>query len=262
MPVLSFGEGGEVMRLNICGAFGLALGLAWLAPTASAQTCDAYFTKSLSLGGIVSDAYDAMNAKDAASYSKLLPALERELNALPATEVKAEACGGNHVNAYTVQQYTELSTLKARGLDTGFPANLPIVKQPDLNQGALAYAVGWLKYEQGNFDGALAAYSKGLAMFPHDANLQNEYLATLIQAQRYKDVIAYADKVLASTFVLEDSAIAKVYHARGVGLWGIDDLDGADEAFTVSLRYNSTDDVVDAQKQVRDAKANQAKKSN
>ena len=43
-------------------------------------------------------------------------------------EVKAEVCNGNHINAYTVHQYLELSMLRAKDVNIGFPADLPIVQ--------------------------------------------------------------------------------------------------------------------------------------
>ncbi|HVY20034.1 MAG TPA: tetratricopeptide repeat protein, partial [Bauldia sp.] len=172
----------------------------------------------------------------------ILPVIEAELDALPATEIKAESCT-DHINAYTLAQFIELSTLRAHGVATGFPDDLPIVKQPDLNQLSLAYAVGWIRYEQGDFDGALAAYGKGLVMFPHSVELQNEYAATLIQLNRPEDVVTFVDKVLGDTYDLDDVARAKMFAARGVAL----NLEGqtadAIDALTVAQRYNSTDDV-------------------
>lgn len=238
-------------------AFSILAGLAALAPAAVAQdSCNAHFTRSVAIGPLVTQAYTAMSAKNAADFTNLLPALESEFNALPASEIKPETCDGNHINAYTIHQFTELSVLKARGLATGFPAGLPIVKQPDLNHAGLAYAVGWIKYEQNDFDGAIAAYAKGLAMFPHDIALQQEYLAALMQLARYADVISFADKILSDGTTMDDATRAKAYKARAVAQYAQGDLTGADEMVGVSLKYANTTETQDLQTQIRDAIAN------
>lgn len=224
-------------------------------PSLAQDSCNAHFTRSQAMGPIVGQAYTAMQAKSAADYTKLLPAMEKELNALPAAEIKAEACDGNHINAYTVQQYVTLTTLKSRGVAAGFPADLPIVKQPDLNHSVLAYAVGWMKYEQSDFEGALAAFTKGLAMFPYDAGLQQEYVATLVQLKRNADVIAYADKVLADGTAMDDQGRAKIYSARAIAQYSQGDLKGAVDMLGVSLKYNNTTETQTLQKQIQDALA-------
>lgn len=233
----------------------LVVATACTAPAFAQDSCNAHFTRSQSFGAILSPAYTAMQARSSAEYAKLLPALEKELDALPATEIKAEACDGNHVNAYTVQQYVALTTLKSRGAATGFPAELPIVKQPDLNHSSLAYSVGWMKYEQNDFEGALAAYTKGLAMFPYDASLQQEYVATLAQLKRYGDLIAYADKVLADSSAMDDQVRAKIYSARAIAQYGQGDLKGAADMLGVSLKYNNTSETQNFLKQIQDALA-------
>ena len=207
------------------------------------------------MGDVLGSAYTAMQAGSSTEYAKLLPAMEALLNALPAAEIKAEACDGNHINAYTVQQFVALTTLKSRGIATGFPADLPIVKQPDLNQASLAYSVGWMKYELKNFEGALAAFTKGLAMFPNDPSLQQEYVATLAQLQRYGDLIAYADKVLADGSAMDDKARAKIYSARAVAQYGQGDLKGAIDMLGVSLKYQNTTETQSLLKRIQDALA-------
>lgn len=219
----------------------LVLATAAAAPAAFAQqSCDGYFTTSQSLGPVLTKAYTAMSPKNLEVLKTLLPELESALNALPAQEVKAEVCGGNHINAYTMHQNAELNFQRARGADIGFPANLPIVKQPDLNQSGIAYTTGWIKYELRDFAGALAAFEKGLAMFPHNPELQSEKLATLVELKRFADAVAYSDKVISESFTLSDQNRAKVWQARAVGLIGTNDNKGADEALTVSLRYYDT----------------------
>jgi len=230
----------------------LVFALALAAPSASAQeTCDGYFTKSQTMQALLTKAYAAMNPANVETMKKLLPELESTLNTLPAKEVAPEVCGGNHINAYTAHQNAQLGFLRARNVDIDFPANLPIVKQPELNHSGIAYATGWMKYELADFAGALAAFDKGLAMFPHNPELQNEKLATLLQLKRYADAVAYSEKVLAESYTLTDENRAKIWKARAVGFMGAQDNKAADEALTVTSRYADTEETRALQKQVR-----------
>ncbi|RYG32272.1 MAG: hypothetical protein EON93_11540 [Burkholderiales bacterium] len=232
----------------------LVFALAAAAPSAIAQeTCDGYFTRSQTMGPLLTKAYAAMSPANLETLKQLLPELDSALTTLPAKEVAPEVCGGNHINAYTPHQHAQLSFLRARNVDIGFPTNLPIVKQPELNHSGIAYATGWIKYELGDFAGALAAFDKGLAMFPHNADLQNEKLATLVQLKRYADVSAYSEKVLADSYTLTDENRAKVWQARAVGMMGAKDNKGADEALTVAMRYADREETRALQKQLRDS---------
>jgi tetratricopeptide (TPR) repeat protein len=224
------------------------------APTALAQqTCDAYFTKSQALEPLLTKAYAAMSPKNLETLKALLPELESALNSLPAQEVKPEVCGGNHINAYTTHQNAELNFQRARGVDIGFASNLPIVKQPDLNHAGAAYVTGWIKYELKDFTGALAAFEKGLAMFPHNPELQTEKLATLSELKRFADVVAYSDKVISESYILNDDHRAKMWQARAVGFIGMNNNKAADEALTVSIRYANIEATRNLQNQVRAA---------
>lgn len=226
------------------------------APAAMAQTCDAYFEKSKALAPVVTEAYAAMSPANPKAMATALPKLEAEFNKLPATEIKAELCNGNHINAYTDHQFAELNALRAHGLATGFPADVPLVKQPDMNHAPLAYAVGWIKYEQGNFDGALVAYAKGLAMFPHNQDLQNEYLATLMQLKRFGDVVDFSGKILSENLVTTDKGLGKIYAARAVAQMALNQYKEADESFTASLNYDSNDETRSMQAELKTAMSN------
>lgn len=215
----------------------------------SGASCDAYFIRSQALAPALAAAFKAMSAHDPKAESDALPALQTQLDGFPAAEIKAESCGGTHVNAYTVQQFVELNTLTAHGVDTGFPAGQIIVKQPDMNQLALAFAAGWIKYEQKDFDGALADYGKGLAMYPHDHNLQMEYVSTLEQLQRGPDILSFVNTCLANNFDYDDTSRAKLFAAAGIGAIMVGDGNTAEKALQVSLQYNYDDQV----KQVLDA---------
>jgi tetratricopeptide (TPR) repeat protein len=222
---------------------------------AGAPICDAYFTQSQALAPNLTKTYQAMAAGDKAGQAAVLPALQAQLTALLPYEIRPEVCNGNHINAYTDYQFFQLSVLRAKGVDTGLPANLPVVKQPNLNHSALAYSVGWIKYEQADFEGALAAFGKGLAMYPHDHALQSEYLATLMQLQRFDQLVAFTDNVLINTYDLKDEDRSKFYAARGIGLLFKGDMAGADDSLTVALRYQWSEEVAKMQTEIRAAAA-------
>lgn len=208
---------------------------------AAADRCDELMATSRSMQADLTSALDAMNKKDTARMRALLPGLERRLNALPAAEILPETCA-DHANAYTALQYTQLTTLQARGQPTGFPAKLTIVKQPDLNHRLLAYAVGWIKYETGDLDGAKAAYAKGLKMYPHDPSLQSEYMATLIKMSDGAGVVAFAAKVLADTPNLTDSERANTYRALGIGYVLQNDRANGKSMLEVAQKYERNQD--------------------
>ena len=222
---------------------------------ATTTICDGYFAASRDMSDSLTPAFTAMAARDTATLSRLLPALQVELNALPASEIRAEVCTGNHINAYSIHQYIELNTLRSHNVPAGMPADLPIIKQPDLNHSALAYVVGWTYYEVGDFNSALAAYGKGLAMFPYHHILQSEYIATLLQLHQGAQAEAFADNVLMTTYDLDDSERAKIYVGRGVGELLQGQLDNAIDSLTISQRYNQTQDTQSLLDQMQALKA-------
>ena len=227
---------------------------------AATTICEGYFQQSQALSAALGTAFKSVQARDLATLQTLLPGLSRQLDDLLPYEVKPEVCGGTHINAYSTFQFFELNVMRANGVTSGFPADLPIVKQPALNQAALAYAVGWTRFELGDFDGALAAYGKGLAMFPHHHALQQEYVATLFQLKRGTQALNYIDGVLATTYDLDDSERAKMFEGRGVALLMAGALDPAIDSLQVSLKYNYTDETAKLLSQLQDLKAQAAKK--
>lgn len=229
------------------------------AAMAGAGICDAYFQTSSSFNAVLGQAYKAIGTRDLTTLYTLLPAMQAQLDTLTPYEIKPEVCNGNHVNAYTDYQYFEVATLRANGVATGMPADLPLVKQPDLNQSALAYAVGWTKFEQSDFDGALAAYGKGLAMFPHQHPLQTEYVATLLRLKRAQDVVTFIDNVFSNTNDLDDETRGTLFEGRGVGLLMMGYLDASEQSLDISLRYHYSDEVKQMLDQLRAVRA-QAKK--
>ena len=221
---------------------------------ATVPVCDGYFAQSRALAPVMVPAIKALQTHDSASLITQLPGLQAAFDALPPDEVKPEVCGGNHINAYTRQEYMELSVLRAHGADTGMP-NLPVVKQPELAQPSLAFLIGWTKYEQKDFDGALAALARGLVMFPQDHNLQHEYMSTLLQLKQGSQVVAFVDQALTGTYDYDDRERATLYEGRGIGLLMLHAADAADENFSLAQRYYYTDEVKGLQDALRTARA-------
>ncbi len=223
-------------------------------PTGPA-VCEGYFTQSQALSPLLEPAVEAMTKHDVASLTSQLPGLETALNALPGDEVRPELCGGTHINAYTRLQFVELNAERAHGVDIGFPANLPIVKQPDMNQPGLAFLVGWTKYEGGDFIGAQASLEKGLGMFPNAPSLQQEYVATLVKLQQGARVVNYVDSVFAHTTDLDDNDRATLFVARATGLLELHALDAAEQNLVVALAYHRSQEIMNMLTQVRSLKA-------
>lgn len=241
------------MRIRSAAVSALALSLFVGAPTALAQdNCNTYIAASQAMASVVSEAFTAISARDSAAQVKALPKLEAVYNGLAAAEIKPQLCTAN-INTYTTMQFEELNFLRAHGIDNGFPKDLPIVKQPRLNQENLAYAIGWIKYEMQDYTGALAAFDKGLKMFPHNADIQNEHLATLMRLQRYADVQTAAEKYLADSYDMSDAMRSKVFQALALAQISMGDKAGATQSAQVAVYYDSNDSTLETQKQVADA---------
>ncbi|MEQ1783192.1 MAG: hypothetical protein ABMA14_17685 [Hyphomonadaceae bacterium] len=231
-------------------AFGLTLG----APLAYAQDpCEANLAASRNMAQVVSDGFAAIKAKDRAAQDKVLPQLEAAFNKLAAAEIKPVTCTNAHIDTYTPSQFTRLSLLRANGVDTGFPTDVPIVKQPRLNQENLAFAVGWIRYERTDYAIALSIFEKGLKMYPDSAELQNEYLATLMQLKRYADLTAAAEQFLLNSYLMTDETRAKVYQAMAIAQTNLNQKDAATQSAQVAVYYDSNDSTLQTQQQVTDA---------
>lgn len=240
------------MRVRI-SLIALILG-AGLAPAAFAQdACDTLMAQSRSLSDAVSQAFEAIQAKDAAAQTQILPRLEVLFSGLPATEIKPQVCNNVYISAYTVMQYTRLNLQRAAGIDTGFPANLPIVKQPQLNQDNLSYALGWIKYEKGDFPGALAVFEKGLKISPDNQELQNEYLASLMQLKRYADVISASTKFIENTLVMTDAGRSKVFQALALAQFLTGDTTQAATSAQTAVYYDNNDSTRATLEQIKSA---------
>ncbi len=221
----------------------------------TAGGCDAYFAQSRAVAPLVEPAFKAMAAHDAAGLETQMPALQAAFDALPSEEIKPEACGGTHINAYTRPQFLELAVLRAHGVDTGFPAGLPLVKQPELAQGPLAFVIGWTKYGEKDYGGALAVFGKGLTLFPHDHNLQHEYMATLLAQKQGAQAIAFVDSVLSGTYDLDDRERASFLEGRAIGLILLHAADAADSDFSAAQKYFFTAEVKSLQDSLHAARA-------
>ena len=220
-----------------------------------ASGCEAYFAQSRAVAPIIEPAFKAMAAHDAAALETQMPALEAAFKDLPSEEIKPEVCGGTHINAYTRHQFLELSVMRAHGVDTGLPASLPLIKQPELSLGPMAFVIGWTKYGEKDYGGALAVFGKGLAMFPHEHNLQHEYMATLLAQKQGEQAIAFVDTVLTGTFDLDDRERANFFEGRAIGLIMLHAGDAADADFSAAQKYFFTEEVKSLQDSLRASRA-------
>lgn len=242
------------MRLR---SVALSLVVATLAaPAALAQEdCNAPFGVSLAMADTLKEAYAAMTAKDAAAQAKVLPKLKTLMDSQPAVEIKPLLCPGKNINAFTQMHYVELSAMRAHGLDGGFPLNLPLVKQPALNQEHLPYVTGWIQYEQKDFAGALATFEKGLKIVPHNTEIQNEYLATLMQMGRHAELVVAANRFLDTTYTMSDLDRSKMYQALAIAQFSTGDKASAKVSVQAAVFYDNNDDVRALKEQI-DAASN------
>lgn len=241
------------MRHRFSALSAIAFALAVGAPLAHAQdACETNLAASRDMAQLVVDAFAAIKAKDRAAQDKIQPQLEATFNKLPAAEIKPVLCGTTHIDTYTPDQFAELSFLREHGVDIGFPKNTPIVKQPQLNQENLAYAVGWIKYEQGNFPAALTIFEKALKIYPDSPELQNEYLATLMQLKRYADLSAAGERFITSSYLMADTTRSKIYQAMALAQINLGQNDDAKQSAQVAVYYDSNDSTRQTQQQITD----------
>ncbi len=242
------------MRLFSAALSVFVFSLVLAAPVAGAQEdCNAPLDASRGMSDTVSEALTAISNKDAAAQAKVLPKLKALMNTLPATEIKPQVCTGKNINTYTQMQYVDLSVMRDHGVDNGFPSNLPIVKQPQLNQENLPFVTGWIQYEQKDFAGALATFEKGLKIFPHNIEIQNEYLATLIQLQRNADAATAATRFIENTYTMNDATRSKMYQALAIAQFALGDKAAATQSAQVSVYYDNTESARSTQQMIKDS---------
>lgn len=196
--------------------FTLVAAMLLAAPAAhAADACTTLEARTAAFEPDLKAAFELMKARDIAGARKYLPKLEAYFAAIPATMPQPARCGAE-VAVFDYHQYLRFTELTGAGKTVpGYPAGTKFTfKLLDLN--ALAYAVGWLNYENQNFDKALAAYTKGLSIAPGDHDLSSEYVATLMQQKNYAPIIPFADTYLSGDTDISPKARASMMGGKAI----------------------------------------------
>lgn len=224
--------------MNKIALAGAALALALSAAPALAQdACAKLQAQSDSFKPDLEAAFKLMQARDIAGATVMLPKLEAYLARVPAATPAPQRCGAE-VQVYDYHQYLRFDALQKAGKPVpGYAAGTNFVyKALELN--SLAYAVGWLHYENKAFDKALVAFNKGLAIAPGDHDLANEVAATLINQQNYAALIPFVDKFLASDSDLEPKGRASMLGGKAIAQAAQGDRVGAKATITLATQLD------------------------
>ncbi|WP_213981727.1 hypothetical protein [Sphingomonas sp. dw_22] len=208
-----------------------AAALALLVPvSAQAQgICEAYARQSAELKPDFDKAFQLMQARDIAALKTMLPALQARLDKIAPAPIPTQRCGAE-VRVYDAHQFATIMALRKAGKPVpGFAADANFVST-ELNFGNLAYVVGWIQYELGDFEAARIAYAKGLAIAPDEHNLTKEYVAVLLNQNKFAEIVGFLDRFLASDTDLQGGERADLIAIKGLSQAATGDLAGAQAA--------------------------------
>ncbi len=225
----------------LAGAALLGMGLP--ATAQAADGCTAHQAERDSFETDLTEAFKRMQARDIPAATQLLPKLETYLSHIPAMVPAPQRCGAD-VLVYDHHQFLRFTALQAAGKPVpGYAAGTKFVEKA-LDFNALAYAVGWLHYENKAFDKALAAYAKGLAIAPSDHDLSNEYVATLLNRSDYKGVIAFVDEFLRTDTDVDAKARASFMGAKAIAQWRLGDTPAAKATAAAALQVDPANETM------------------
>jgi tetratricopeptide (TPR) repeat protein len=213
--------------------------LGMVSPVAAqaADGCTAHQAEKNAFSADLTAAFALMEKRDIAGATQLLPKLEAYLARSPASMPAPQTCG-TEVIVYDHHQFLRFTALQAAGRPVPGYAKDTKFTESALDFNSLAYAVGWLRYENKNFDKALAAYAKGLAIAPGDHDLSNEYVATLLNQGNYAGVIGFVDQFLGSDTDIDAKAKGAFLGAKAIAQWKLGNTPAAKATAAAALQLD------------------------
>jgi tetratricopeptide (TPR) repeat protein len=185
---------------------------------------------------LIDQAVPLMQAHDLAALTALSPMIAAALDHAPDVATLPEQCG-NTIVIRSGDTEAFLSLRERIGGDPRF-AGANIQLRPALPYATLGYIAGWIAYEQGDLDGAVKAYEKGLRNDPANASLASEYSNALAHAGRLPDALTYTDGFLAANPGLDPATAAQLLRRRGYILTELQRYDDALAAYSESQRLD------------------------
>jgi tetratricopeptide (TPR) repeat protein len=209
--------------------------------------CTANDVETADLALLTSTEDDGTNGGGFDMLKQRLPQLEAALAHAPARLNRMELCGDKLVvyvdgpadaaaGLIMAQVVMSHPDVLAKGLH-GRPApkSAVAVRSPYV---FLSFYVGTTYNELHQFDRAIPALEKGLALAPNNPILVNEASMALIYLRRVPEAVDLCDRALASGAPMADRDRARLYRTRGFALGELKRYGDAKASYEVSLKYD------------------------
>lgn len=189
----------------------------------------------------ISKANQTGGADQLTALNAMLPGLETALAHAPDKPSLPEHCGDTIVlYSDDMMQMLVLSAAvdKNKDMISKNGGATKVEQREPLPYALLAFAVGWIKFEQGDYAGADAADRKGLLNDPNDALLASEDSYALAKLGRSQEAYDAAAGFLAAHPGLDDANHALLLRREGYALIDLNRLDEAQAAYEQSLKLD------------------------
>jgi tetratricopeptide (TPR) repeat protein len=161
---------------------------------------------------------------------KQVKALEEALGHAPAKLNGLDTCDG--VVYLRTGAMTDFLVISAKFAKTPGVKSVEWVPTPYPD---ISLLLGSLYNEKQQWDLAIAALRKGLALDPHDPLLASETAHALNMAGRFEESLAVSDQGLAGRILMKDEDRARLLRTRGFALGELRRYDEAEQAYHDSL---------------------------
>lgn len=190
---------------------------------------------------LVVTALQMLQQRNIAGAKALLPQLRAAQARSPDAPFKPELCGTT-INIYS-DQITDL--LVVSGLLSKDPAlsKLSAALKGSPPYGSISYVLGWMEYEDHDYNAALADYSRGRLNAPDDVAIASEYSSTLSALGRSQDSYDAAAAFLIAHPMISDHEKAILMRREGYALVDLGKLDDAEKAYGESLKLDPSSTV-------------------
>ena len=186
-------------------------------------------------------ALDLMQAHDMDKLNALLPDLKTALGHAPDVLSHPEHCGDSII-VYS-DELSDVLVVSAmiQGHEKEFGASKAEQREA-LPYPLLAFVVGWIEFENEDFQSAHYAYAKGLLNDPNYHSLIMEDTLTLAALHRNPEALGQLDAYLARNPDLPDAQMANALRKRGYVLVELERWDEAETAYKDSLKLEPEDE--------------------
>jgi tetratricopeptide (TPR) repeat protein len=186
-------------------------------------------------------ALDFMQAHDMDKLNTMLPDLKTALGHAPDIVSHPEHCGDSII-VYS-DELSDVLTVSAmiQGHEKEFGAS-KVAQHEVLPYPLLAFVVGWIEFENEDFQSAHDAYAKGLLNDPNYHLLIMEDTLTLAALHRSPEALGQLDAYLARNPDLPDAQMANALRKRGYVLVELERWDEAEAAYKDSLKLEPDDE--------------------